>query len=85
VFDATDWAGEQLAAIDSWKQLWMPAGPGNLQRGIPVPTADVVVTKTGVTAQATHGSFDNNVAVLTQTLERIRGKKLVAPIEWLDY
>jgi hypothetical protein len=52
---------------------------------VPVPTPSVVVNKKGKTAQAQHGSFDNNVAVIEHTIERIRGVKLVAPIEWLDY
>jgi hypothetical protein len=85
LFDATDWASDQLDAIRSWQQLWTPNGPAGVRRGIPVPTADVVVTKTGATTQATHGSFDNNIVVLTETLERIKGAPLIAPIEWLDY
>jgi hypothetical protein len=31
-----------------------------------------------------HGTFDNDVGVITRTLERIRGKKLVAPVESLS-
>ena len=52
---------------------------------IPVVRPDVFVTKERDTIQATHGSFDNNIGVLTATLERIRGAKLIAPMEWLDY
>jgi hypothetical protein len=35
--------------------------------------------------KATHGSFDNNFPVLTDTLERTAGKKLIASMQWLDY
>ena len=35
--------------------------------------------------KATHGSFDSNIPVLTDMLERIARKKLIAPMEWLDY
>lgn len=35
--------------------------------------------------KATRGSFDNNIPVLTDTLEQIAGKKLIVPMEWLDY
>jgi hypothetical protein len=84
-FDPTQWAGDQVNAISSWQQLWTPNGPGSMQRGFPVIAPDVRVAKNGKTIQATHGSFDNNVEVLTQTLERIRGAALVSPIEWLDY
>ena len=45
----------------------------------------VRTTKTGDQIDACHGSFDNNIDVLTGTLERIRGSTLVAPMEWLDY
>jgi hypothetical protein len=45
----------------------------------------VPTTATRKTIAATHVSFDNNVEVMTQTLERIRGRALIAPIEWLDY
>jgi len=41
--------------------------------------------------QATHGSFDNNIKVLTETIARVSGRDgpggpgLVAPLEWMDY
>jgi hypothetical protein len=84
-FDPKLWADDQIASIRAWQQLWSPGAPGAAQRGFPVSAPDVRVTKTGATIQATHGSFDNNVDVLTATLARIRGGPLVAPIEWLDY
>ena len=52
-------------------------GPDGAQRGFPVKERDVRVTKDRATIQSTHGSFDNNIDVLTATLERIRGTPLV--------
>ncbi|MEO8136284.1 MAG: C1 family peptidase [Betaproteobacteria bacterium] len=83
MFDPGDWAGDQHAAIKAWQQLWSPGGA--IPHGVPVSTPDVRVTKTGKTIPAAHGSFDNNIEVLTATLERIKGAALTGPIEWLDY
>ncbi|WP_457422268.1 C1 family peptidase [Roseateles sp. P5_E7] len=80
------WAGDQWADgqarqdIAAWRKLW-PAG--DLLHKVTAPT--VRTTKTGKQIAASHGSFDNNIDVLTGTLERIRGGALVAPMEWLDY
>ena len=76
--DTDQWAAAALPAV----QAWQAAFKGRVQT---VPTASVVVNRKGKTVQAQHGSFDNNVAVLTETIERIRGAPLVKPIEWLDY
>lgn len=77
---ADQWAGAPDADVAAWLQLW-PAGP-LLDR---VATPKVRTTKAGDQIPASHGSFDNNIDVLTGTLERIRGAALVAPMEWLDY
>jgi len=74
------WAGTPNADVDAWLKLW-PAG-ALLQR---VTTPKVRTTKAGDQIDASHGSFDNNIDVITGTLERIRGGTLVAPMEWLDY
>ncbi|MFG6467736.1 C1 family peptidase [Roseateles sp. BYS87W] len=79
------WVGDQWDAppnadVTAWLQRW-PAG-ALLQR---VSSPTVRTTRTGAQMPATHGSFDNNIEVLTGTLERIRGEPLVAPMEWLDY
>ena len=74
------WAGPANADVDAWLKLW-PAGE-LLHR---VTTPKVRTTRTGDQIAASHGSFDNNLDVLTGTLERIRGGALVAPMEWLDY
>ena len=86
VFDPKQWADEQVASITAWQQAWSPGTPGAAsQRGFPVTTPDVRTTRTGATIQATHGSFDNNIDVLTASLQRIKGSKLVSRLEWLDY
>ena len=83
------WLGDQWvpgpgetpnADLAAWLKLW-PAGE-LLHR---VTSPKVRTTKTGDQISASHGSFDNNIDVLTGTLERIRGASLVAPMEWLDY
>jgi pimeloyl-ACP methyl ester carboxylesterase len=74
------WADGARADITAWLKLW-PAGE-LLQR---VSLPQVRVTKTGDQIAASHGSFDNNIDVLTGTLARIRGAALAAPMEWLDY
>jgi hypothetical protein len=74
------WAAAAYADAAAWLKLW-PAG-ALLHR---VSSPKVRTTKTGDQIDASHGSFDNNIDVLTGTLERIRGAALVAPMEWLDY
>ncbi|PTT92411.1 hypothetical protein DBR42_02010, partial [Pelomonas sp. HMWF004] len=74
------WAAAPNADVAAWLKLW-PAG-ALLNR---VAAPKVRTTKAGDQVAASHGSFDNNIDVLTGTLERIRGASLVAPMEWLDY
>jgi hypothetical protein len=80
------WAGDQWADGQARKDIadWLKLWPGGtlLNR---VTAPKVRTTKTGDQISASHGSFDNNIDVLTGTLERIRGGALVAPMEWLDY
>ncbi|KQV53509.1 hypothetical protein ASC95_12320 [Pelomonas sp. Root1217] len=74
------WAGPPNADVAAWLKLW-PGG--NLLNRVTTPK--IRTTKAGDQIDASHGSFDNNIDVLTGTLERIRGDGLVAPMEWLDY
>lgn len=74
------WAGPPNADVAAWIDLW-PGG--ELFNRVTRPK--VRTTKTGDQIPASHGSFDNNIDVITGTLERIRGGALVAPLEWLDY
>lgn len=79
--DTDQWAAEQLPCIRNWQQRWGGAG-GRLQR---VATPTVTTNRLGGQTPASHGSFDNNLPVISETLARIRGEPLVAPLEWLDY
>ena len=76
--DADQWVAAQLPAV----QVWLARFGGRVQA---VGSPSVVVNRKGQTVQAQHGSFDNNVALMTQTIEGMRGGKIVRPIEWLDY
>lgn len=76
--DASQWAEGELATVQRWQAEW-PAANASL-----VSSRDVRNTRTGSQAQATHGSFDNNIEVLTAVIERIKGGR-VPPMEWLDY
>jgi hypothetical protein len=82
--DDDQWATEELQTIRDWLANWQPAS-GHTDLGVPVTTPNVRNTKAGGQIQATHGSFDNNIDVLTDTLQRIKGGALIAPMEWLDY
>jgi hypothetical protein len=78
-FNEDQWARSQLPALARWHAA-LPAANRH-----PVPTPYIRVNKQGKTEQATHGSFDNNIDVITDTIRRISGKGPVKPIEWLDY
>ena len=80
--DADQWAAAELAEVRRWQDAW-PGAATNLLRLVDRP--QVTVTREGGQSKATHGSFDNNIAVLTETIERISGTGIVAPLEWLDY
>jgi hypothetical protein len=77
--DPEQWAQAQLPYVQEWLARW------NATLAQPVATPYVRTTRAGGRMQATHGSFDNNIEALTATLARIRGAKLVAPMEWLDF
>lgn len=78
-FNAEQWARGQLPALARWHAAF-PAGNRH-----PVPTPYIRVNKLGKTEQATHGSFDNNIDVIADTIRRISGQAPVQPIEWLDF
>jgi hypothetical protein len=80
--DADQWAGGQLAEVKRWQSAW-PGAAKDLLRVVERP--QVAVTREGGQCKSTHGSFDNNIAALTETIERIKGSGVVAPLEWLDY
>jgi len=72
------WAASHLPFV----KQWLAEFKGGTW---PVTEASVRINKKGKTQQAQHGSFDNNIDVIAQTIERIAGAKPVKPIEWLDY
>jgi hypothetical protein len=73
------WGDQQEHWLTQWQLRW-PA-----TRGIPEKNRFVRDTREGHQQQATHGSFDNNIPVITQAIERIKGSPVVKPLEWLDY
>ena len=76
--DDDQWEAAELPAIKDWRKLH--------RKGVHVvPGPRIPVNAHGGTAQPTHGSFDNNVDVISQTITALTGNALVAPIEWLDY
>ncbi|PZP28767.1 MAG: peptidase C1 [Roseateles depolymerans] len=77
---ADQWDADAAADVAAWRRLWPAGALLNL-----VSTPKVRTTRAGDQIAASHGSFDNNIEVLTGTLERLRGGPLVAPMEWLDY
>ncbi|WP_439588256.1 C1 family peptidase [Hydrogenophaga sp.] len=78
-FNKDQWAPGQLPSLKHWHTAFPVANHH------PVPTPYIRVNKLGKTEQATHGSFDNNIDVITDTILRISGQPPVQPIEWLDY
>jgi len=77
--DSEQWAAGALAGI----QLWQKAAKAVALH--PVETPKVRHTREMGQISATHGSFDNNIEVLSDTIARIKGAKLAAEMEWLDY
>ncbi|MNE62241.1 hypothetical protein D3C80_1575110 [compost metagenome] len=76
------WDAGSLADVQQWLANW-PSKPDRLRVW---PSPWVQHTRDGQQIQATHGSFDNNIEVMTFVLRRIlAGKKLVGDLEWLDY
>jgi hypothetical protein len=79
--DSDQWDEDQLLEVRRWQAVW-PAGNPLL---VTIDTPQVINTREKDHIQATHGSFDNNIAVLTETIARIRGTPLASDLEWLDY
>lgn len=75
------WARDSFAqdAIDAWLKT---------SQGISLRMHDKkrkLVSTGSSQIKLTHGSFDNDIEVVTQLLERIRGKTLAMPVENLSY
>lgn len=82
--DSDQWEASELPFIQTWQSRWKPqVANETLARSVTTPS--IQNTKAGGQIQATHGSFDNNIPVLRETIERIKGAPLVSEIEWLDF
>lgn len=79
--DKDQWDESALPAVQKWLANW-PAKPDRLR----IWTSPWVrTTRDGQQIPSSHGSFDNNIEVMTFVLTRITGKRLIAELEWLDY
>ncbi|MNE89539.1 hypothetical protein D3C80_1869530 [compost metagenome] len=79
--DKDQWDESALPAVQKWLANW-PAKPDRLR----IWTSPWVrTTRDGQQIPSSHGSFDNNIEVMTFVLTRITGKRLIADLEWLDY
>ena len=77
-WDGSSSTGESLKA---WRQAAASAGLNKAGR-YNVIQADRVTTATpSIQIDSAHGSFDNDVEVIAQTLERIRGGKLLVGVD----
>lgn len=71
--------------IKAWHRTWRRKTDGVFQvesREVATATMDAPDGKTYM--RSTHGSFDNNIAVMTETLERILGRRLPVAIDDLS-
>ena len=73
-WDGTSSTGETLRA---WRRA---AAEAKLDKRLRVIDTVKVRTSTDATIPAAHGSFDNDIDVLTATLKLIRGGELIEPV-----
>lgn len=82
--DTDQWEPQQRPELQRWQAAF-----GTLDGGHPrvqvVSSPKVRTTRNNDQSAATHGSFDNHLELVTSAIERVSGKALVAPLEWLDY
>ena len=70
----TDWHSALGKTVQEWCQFW-----GNGKS--PTEHSEIHVSDGVGEISLAHGSFDNDIVVMTRTLERILGKNLTYPIE----
>jgi hypothetical protein len=75
---ADEWDGDELPGL----REWLARSKANV---IVHDKPSVLVSSHGDTIQATHGSFDNNVEVISEAIKLITGSGPKASVEWLDY
>jgi hypothetical protein len=84
------WAQESWPGVKAWR-AWVAALPVQADglAACEVVTADYIRVSTKKTVEPGHGSFDNNIDVLTRTINRVLGAApnatLGGPVEDLDY
>jgi hypothetical protein len=75
-WDGSSSTGE---ALGNWRQAAKQSG---LDKRTDILDVDKVKTSSsGTTISASHGSFDNNIEVVSRTLERITSGKLAMPVD----
>ncbi|MGE0475108.1 MAG: peptidase C1, partial [Nitrospirales bacterium] len=72
--DETTWHPDLMSTVKEWRDFW---GKQNL----PLQHDEALVSDGVQKIPLAHGSFDNDVEVMTRTLKRILGKNLPYPIE----
>ena len=84
--DADQWNGTELEALQTWQSVWATQRPTPGTTLLKVHGKPRVrCTREGGEMPATHGSFDNSIEALGETLERIKGSGLIGDMEWLDF
>jgi predicted chitinase len=79
-----DGAAVTIEALEAWRHA---ARSSKLKSRMTIHNADEFVTRATKSGggekveKASHGGFDNNVAVISQTLQRITGAKLAMPVD----
>jgi hypothetical protein len=75
--DYSGWDGSSSTgeALKAWRQAAASAELDKADRYHVIKADKVTTAKPGVLINAEHGSFDNDVDVITQTIERIRDSK----------
>ncbi len=81
--DYSGWDGSSSTgeALKVWRQAAAGAGLNKADRYTVVAGDKVTTAKPKIEINAAHGSFDNDVDVITKTLERIRGGKLLVDVD----
>jgi hypothetical protein len=77
-WDGTSATGEALRA---WREAAKESGLLKDQRLNVIDTNDILTALPSRTISASHGGFDNDIQVLTQTLQTIRGGALLQAVD----
>ncbi|BCL74375.1 hypothetical protein JHS3_01110 [Jeongeupia sp. HS-3] len=80
-----DWDGSSgsFDVVNDWHRAWSDSGGTKRLHVYRDPTVNIALNPGGkpVTTGTTHGSFDNNIDVIGQTLQRITGTPLALPVD----